>query len=66
MSTIINPDRGLIQLITLKGAVKLEARGMKRRGRSAKVIACELLGMSTRTSHDKVVAEIERRLKEGK
>ena len=35
-----------VRLVALRGAVKMEALGMKRRGRSATVLAKELLGLS--------------------
>ena len=34
-----------VRLVALRGAVKMEALGMKRRGRSATVLAKELLGL---------------------
>ena len=43
------------RLLALRGAVKLEAVGMKRRGRSAKAIAADLLGVSVRTSHERII-----------
>jgi hypothetical protein len=40
------------QLLTLKSALGLEIRGMKRRGKSANVIACELLGLPKGTKKE--------------
>lgn len=50
------------QLATLKGAVKLEKLGMTRRGRSAKAIACELIGMPKRSTHDQVITALEKEM----
>jgi hypothetical protein len=52
-----------VRLVTLRGAVKMEALGLKRRGRSATVIAKELLGLKKgarrQTVIDALNAEIE-------
>lgn len=61
-TTIKNPDPRIIQMLTLKGAIKLEKLGMARRGHSAKVIACDLLGLSRRCKHDEVIEALEREL----
>lgn len=37
-------------LIALRGALKLEARGMRRRGKSARAMANERMGTSIRTA----------------
>ena len=40
------------QLLSLKSALGLEIKGMKRRGKSANVIACELLGLPKGTKKE--------------
>ena len=67
MATVIqNPNPRTIQMITLRGAIKLEKLGMARRGHSAKVIACDLLGLSRRCKPDEVLAALNEELaKEG-
>ena len=52
------------RLIVLKKAIGLEYKGMTRRGRSAKSMACEELGLSRNTGHPAVVGAIERKIKE--
>lgn len=37
-----------VRLLALRGALKLEVKGLKRRGRSARTIAQELLGLPGR------------------
>lgn len=56
-------DIELFRLIALKGALKLENMGMRRRGRSALSIAKEFLGVKgTRASVlAALVAEIDKR-----
>lgn len=56
-ATVIDTPEAIerYRLVALRGAVKLEAIGMKRRGRSAKAIAADLLGVSVRTSHDRIM-----------
>lgn len=49
----------LVQLLSLRGAVKLEARGIKRRGRSATAIAKQYLGLSRGTNRNKVLEGLE-------
>lgn len=50
------------QLLSLKSALGLEIKGMKRRGKSANVIACELLGLPKGTkkevTYDKLIERI--------
>jgi hypothetical protein len=47
------------QLLTLKSALGLEIRGMKRRGKSANVIACELLGLPKGTKKEITYEKLE-------
>jgi hypothetical protein len=56
-ATVINTPEGIerYRLIALRGAVKLESVGLRRRGRSAKAIAADLLGVSVRSSHDRIM-----------
>ncbi len=53
-----------VRLVALRGAVRMEVLGMRRRGRSACVLAKELLGLSKgarkQTVLDALTAEIER------
>ena len=55
----------LFQLVQLKAMIKLEALGMTRKGRSATVVAKELLGVKKSTSRDVVLAMIVARVEEG-
>lgn len=59
----------IARLIALKGAVRLEATGMKHSsGRSMRKVAAQLLGMRVNTKHDDVIGalskEIDKRLKQ--
>jgi len=47
------------QILALYQAVKLEGLGLKRRGRSATVIAKELLGMPKSTKREVVLARLK-------
>jgi hypothetical protein len=49
----------MFRMAALRGAVKLEVLGMRRRGRPATVIARELLGLPRGTSKAKVLAALE-------
>jgi hypothetical protein len=40
----------LMSMIALRGALRLEAKGFKRRGRSARTIANEYMGTNIKTS----------------
>jgi len=44
-----------VRLVALRGAVKMEALGLKRSGRSATVIAKELLGLSKGARRQSVI-----------
>jgi hypothetical protein len=69
MTITIEPNQiGTARLIVLKGAVKLEATGMKHSsGKSMRKVACRELGLSLRATHDDVIGalnrEIDKRLK---
>lgn len=52
-------------LATLKGAVKLEAKGLHHSsGRSARKHACQLLGLRLRTPYEAVVKALANRMQE--
>jgi hypothetical protein len=55
----------LFQLVQLKAMIKLEALGMTRKGRSATVVAKELLGLKKSTKREVVLAMIVARVEEG-
>lgn len=56
----------LYHLTVLKGAVKLESKGMKRSKRpSAKAIAIQELGLRKRATHEEVIEALEAKIKEG-
>lgn len=63
--TTINTPEGIarFQLLALRGAVSLEAKGMKRRGRSATVCAKEQLGLPRSAKREEVLQKIEELLK---
>jgi hypothetical protein len=54
------------RLLALRGAVKLEMRGMKRRGRSASVVAKELLGISKSARRKKVLEKLDEAIEQMK
>jgi hypothetical protein len=64
MATIFSTKVGLEyhHLVTLKGAIRLEKVGMKRRGKSALSIAKQTYGF--KGSHDKVIEQIQARMEE--
>lgn len=66
MATVIDTPEGiaLYRLIALKGALKLEALGMKRRGQSALSIAKREYGC--KGNRAKVLEQIEALCEEGK
>lgn len=55
----------LFQLVRLKAMIKLEARGMTSKGRSATVVAKELLGLKKSTKREVVLAMIVERVEQG-
>lgn len=55
----------LYQLVQLKAMIKLEALGMTRKGRSATVVAKELLGLKRSTKREVVLALVVAKLEEG-
>lgn len=59
---ITGEDIGTAQLIALKGAVKLEALGIRRRGKSARRIACEKLGLDERSGCDTIIGALQREI----
>lgn len=65
---ITGEDIGTAQLMSLKGAVHLEASGMRHSsGKSMRKAVCRKLGLRLSTSHDDVIGalnrEIDKRLK---
>lgn len=55
-------DIARVQLIAVRGALKLEKLGMKSRGGSIRKGWAERLGLKSNAKHDEVIAEINRRL----
>ena len=51
-------------ICALKGAVKLESKGLKRRGESAKSIAIKELGLKRNSSFEEVIAALETKIEE--
>lgn len=54
----------LVHLVALRGALRLEAVGMKRRGMSALQESKRLLGMKPKHSREEVLARLEKRIVE--
>lgn len=52
------------QLVVLKGAVKLESKGMKRRGRSATTIVRQMFNEPASTSRDVLIQKLEAAIQE--
>lgn len=60
-----NPNAIYIcRLAALKGAVKLEAKGLRRRGASAKSIAIKELGLGRNATHAQVIEALEKKIEE--
>ena len=55
----------LFQLVQLKAMIKLESLGMTRKGRSATVVAKELLGLKKSTKREVVLALVVAKIEEG-
>ncbi|MEI6420874.1 MAG: hypothetical protein WCP55_01560 [Lentisphaerota bacterium] len=55
----------LFQLTQLKAMVQLEALGMTRKGRSATVVAKELLGLKRSTKREVVLAQLVAKIQDG-
>jgi len=59
MSIITTPEQiSRYQLVTLRQAIKLENLGMKRRGKSANVIACQMLGLRKGTKREVTIEKL--------
>jgi hypothetical protein len=59
MTMLTTPEQiDTFRLMSMRSMVKLEALGMKRRGRSATVIAKEYLGLPKSTKREEVVAKL--------
>ncbi len=66
MLTIITGSNiAIYQLMAWRCAIKLEKLGMRRHGRSALSIAKEHFGMPKRTTHDEVLARIQKEIDNG-
>jgi len=61
---ITGPHIEIARLIAIKGAVKLECLGIRRRGKSAKRIAIDLLGLDKRAGYDTIVGALNKRIEE--
>ena len=60
MTMLSTPDQiHQARLLTLRAAVRLEALGMTRRGRSATAIAREAMGLSKRAPRQWVLAALD-------
>jgi hypothetical protein len=46
----------------LKGAIKLEKKGLRRRGQSAKAIAIAELGLKKNSTHDEVIEALQKKI----
>ena len=55
-------DIARVQLVAVRGALKLEKLGMKSRGGSIRKGWAVRLGLKASAKHDEVIAEITRRL----
>jgi hypothetical protein len=64
MTTLTGNALTYFQLVSLKGAVKLEAKGMKRRGKSATMIVRQMFNLPVGTSRDVLVERLEQEIKE--
>lgn len=65
MSTADNPNAiHVFHLCALKGAVKLEQKGLRRRGRSAKAIAIDELKLPKGAKYEEVIKALEDRIAE--
>ncbi len=65
MTTISTPE-GIhyARLAALKGAVRLESIGLKRRGVSARKVAIQTLGLKSTAKHDEVIAALKAKMDE--
>ena len=52
------------RLAALKGGIKLEARGMKRRGKSCTQIVRQMFGLPVSTSREVLIERLEREILE--
>lgn len=64
MTTITGSQIDRFQLVALRGAVKLEKLGMKRRGQSAAMIAKNQFDLPKSTKYDDVIARITKAIEE--
>ena len=46
-------------LLVMRKRIQMEQRGLKFRGRSTKARACDMLGISVRSSYDKVLEMLD-------
>ena len=64
MTTLTGNALTYFQLSSLKGAVKLEDKGMKRRGKSATMIVRQMFGFPVGTARSVLVERLEQEMKE--
>lgn len=65
MNTADTPNKiHIYHLVALKGAVKLEAKGLRRRGQSAKGIAIRELALPKNSTHEQVIEALEKKIEE--
>lgn len=61
--TVITGDQvAQYGLLVMRKRVQLEQKGLKCRGRSAKAIACDMFGISVRSSYDKVLKLLDEKI----
>lgn len=64
MTTFTGKGINVFVLASLKYAVKLEAKGIKFKGRTSRTtVARRMLGLKPRATHAQVIAAIEEKLK---
>lgn len=63
MTTVITgSDIPVAQMMVVRAAIKLEAKGMRHSGGSVRARWAARLGLKPRDSHDKYIAELTRRI----
>lgn len=61
--TIITGDQiAQYGLLVMRKRIQLEQKGLKCRGRSAKAMACDMFGISVRSSYDKVLKLLDEKI----
>lgn len=64
MTTLTGLAIARFQLMALRSAVKLEAKGMKRRGKSATMIVRQHFGLPTGTTREVLIEKLDKCLEE--